>query len=179
MLWPLHWGPWANDSHVFVPFEEVVQRNFSVLAYLATIPPARVRAMQAAIAHNAHRLIYGICELSANGMPKDQSICDQFASDDATVLLLAEARRRAALNEWQMEQPQQPQPQFCQQKPLKSAAPGMVRPRVPNVTLRVNRYEAHLSCTPRSCGSNCSTAGQGNPATCGPKCCSLWAKRSG
>ena len=97
-LWPLHWGPWVNDSHVFFPYEQVLAGTIDVLRAPAQISPARLRVMQASIAQNAHRLIYGICKKGSGasvGSGERESRCEQYVADDATAILLAEARRRA------------------------------------------------------------------------------------
>ena len=97
-MWPLHWGPWVNDSHVFFPYEQVLAGTIDVLRALAQISPARLRVMQASIAQNAHRLIYGICKKGSGasvGSGETESRCEQYVADDATAILLAEARRRA------------------------------------------------------------------------------------
>ena len=59
-LWPLHWGAWANDSHVFIPHEQVLDGSVDVLSHLEQIPRGQVKAMQRAIALGAHRLVYGL-----------------------------------------------------------------------------------------------------------------------
>jgi len=59
-LWPLHWGPWRNDSHVYVPHEAVLNGSTDVFALLASITPARVAQMQSTIARHARRLVYGL-----------------------------------------------------------------------------------------------------------------------
>ena len=87
-----------NDSHVFFPYEQVLAGTIDVLRALAQISPARLRVMQASIAQNAHRLIYGICKKGSGasvGSGERESRCEQYVADDATAILLAEARRRA------------------------------------------------------------------------------------
>ena len=79
-LWPYHWGAWANASSVLIhtaaggeteagstpharpharSYDPRQPRHTDVLAALAAIPQEEVRRMQAAIAANAHRLVYG------------------------------------------------------------------------------------------------------------------------
>lgn len=60
VLWPQHWGPWANDSHVYLPFDDVLSGKVQLLAALRAIPRRRVDEMRRTIARNALSLVYSM-----------------------------------------------------------------------------------------------------------------------
>ena len=59
-LWRLHWGEWANESHVYIPHERVIDGTANVMRLLEQIPLERVEAMQRTIARRAHQLVYSL-----------------------------------------------------------------------------------------------------------------------
>ena len=41
-LWPLHWGPWVNDSHVFIPADDLLSGRVDVIQVLRAVPQSRI-----------------------------------------------------------------------------------------------------------------------------------------
>eukprot|EP00324_Dicrateria_rotunda_P008756 CAMPEP_0206177100 /NCGR_PEP_ID=MMETSP1474-20131121/60172_1 /ASSEMBLY_ACC=CAM_ASM_001110 /TAXON_ID=97495 /ORGANISM="Imantonia sp., Strain RCC918" /LENGTH=323 /DNA_ID=CAMNT_0053588651 /DNA_START=24 /DNA_END=995 /DNA_ORIENTATION=- len=57
-LWPLHWGPWVNDSHVFIPADDLLSGRVDVIQVLRAVPQSRIFNMQQNIARRAQSLVY-------------------------------------------------------------------------------------------------------------------------
>lgn len=57
---PAHWGPFRAKSRVLVDEAAYAAGTLDLVAYLRAIPPAKVAAMQRAVAQQAHRLMYAL-----------------------------------------------------------------------------------------------------------------------
>jgi hypothetical protein len=60
-LWPWHWD--TAHTAVYVDGDAILNGSVSVIDALASVPPARVRAVQAAIEATAYRMQYSAVEV--------------------------------------------------------------------------------------------------------------------
>lgn len=67
-LWPLHWQSWRAESRVLLDIDEVLSGRIDVLEHLRSIPSARVRSMQSAIATHANRILFGAGDTSGDAV---------------------------------------------------------------------------------------------------------------
>lgn len=65
---PWHWGPWREQSRVFIAAEDLYSGKIDLKEYLQTIPEKKIQAMQKVIAENAHKMQYSYDEVPGDAV---------------------------------------------------------------------------------------------------------------
>eukprot|EP00746_Dinoflagellata_sp_MGD_P153906 gnl/MRDRNA2_/MRDRNA2_84519_c0_seq1.p1 gnl/MRDRNA2_/MRDRNA2_84519_c0~~gnl/MRDRNA2_/MRDRNA2_84519_c0_seq1.p1 ORF type:complete len:459 (+),score=91.64 gnl/MRDRNA2_/MRDRNA2_84519_c0_seq1:103-1479(+) len=65
---PWHWGPWKDDSRVFIPAQDLYSGKVDLKEVLESIPEERIKHMQKTIAENAQRMQYSLDDVPGDAV---------------------------------------------------------------------------------------------------------------